>query len=125
MRYGAREHAEAFPRRCEVRGCGSRPQEWFESNDHVFDVCSAHGLQLRAGEALTIEGDEILVGPEAAAEILDVRTATTPTGTVLTLRLGHHGVVDQEVPLKVTSTFRASIRDLLRTDDDPGADPKR
>lgn len=125
MRYGARPHADAFPVRCEVRGCGSRPQEWFESDHHVFDVCSAHGLQMRAGEAFTIKDDELLVGPEAAAEILDVCTAATPTGTVLTLRLGHHGVIDQEVPLKVTPTFRESIRDLLRSEDDPGEDPRR
>lgn len=125
MRYGAREHAEAFPNRCEVRGCDSPPQEWFESDDHVFDVCSTHGLQLRAGEARTIKDDELLVGSDAAAELISIRSRWTPTGTVLTLQLGHHGVIDREVPLKVTPTFRHSIRTVLRSEDDPDEGPER
>ncbi|GAA1487922.1 hypothetical protein [Brachybacterium sacelli] len=123
MRFSARRHANAFPVQCEVRGCRSMPQEWFEFDHHSFDVCSAHGLQLRAGEAHSVQDDELLVGPEAASELLDLHISTTPTGTVLTLWLGHHGLVDQEVPLKVTPTLRASMRDMLRDEDDPEAGP--
>lgn len=101
------------------------PQEWFEFDHHSFDVCSAHGLQLRAGEAHSVQDDELLVGSEAASELLDIRTTATPTGTVLTLRLGHHGMIDQEVPLKVTPTLRASMRDLLGDEDGPEAGSER
>lgn len=121
MRNGSRRHARAFPTQCEVRGCRAQPQEWFDLDHHIFDVCSQHGLQLRAGEARTVQDDEILLGPEAASELIDIRASVTPTGTVLTFGLGHHGVVDQELPLKVTPELRASLRSQLRDEDDSGS----
>lgn len=115
MRNGYRQHAQAFPDLCEVRGCPASPEEWFEVGRLTFDVCPSHSLQLRAGEAHTIIGDEILLGAEAASDLLGSRALKTPTGTVLTLVLGHHGVADQEIPIRVTGPVREELTSLLGT----------
>ena len=96
---------------------GVPPQEWFQLEDADFDVCHAHGLQLRAGESYTTLDDEIHVGPDSASELINIHISKTLTGTVLTLRLGHHGLIEQEIPMLFTPRLRASLRPLLHEPD--------
>ena len=94
-------------------------EEWFEIEQSSFEVCHAHGLQLRAGEAFTITDAEILAGLDSASELINVRRLRTATGTVFTLEIGHHGVIEDEVPVKVTPQQRAALASLLGDPDDP------
>lgn len=110
---------DVFPTHCAVRGCENSPQEWFETDQHTFEVCHAHGLQLRAGEAYTVTDAEILAGLDSASELINVRRLRTATGTVFTLEIGHHGVIEDEVPVKVTPQQRAALASLLVDHDDP------
>lgn len=105
--------SSAFPARCQVRGCRSAPQEWYEQGQVAFEVCREHGLQLRAGEARSVEQGEVLLGPDAAPEVLGIRRTTTALGLVLTLQLGHHGVCTGEVAVKDSPALRAELQALL------------
>ncbi|WP_193105773.1 hypothetical protein [Brachybacterium sp. FME24] len=119
MRDSSGHLTSAFPAFCEVQGCTARPQEWIEIDDCTFEVCRAHSLHLRAGEAYSVKGEEILAGLDAASELIDVHSSASSTGPVITLELGHHGVIDQEVPIRVTPRLRASFADLLRDSEGP------
>lgn len=118
MRSGDHPRIDAFPSRCEVRGCGTEPQEWFDVEQHTFEVCHAHGLQLRAGEAFTPLDGELLVGSDSACELIDVQRLTTATGPLYTLAIGHHGVVEDEIPMMIGPGQRAILRTLLGYRDD-------
>lgn len=113
MYSGAQYLTSAFPSNCEVRTCERAPQEWFDVDHHTFEVCHEHGLQLRAGEACTVTGKELRVGLDSAPELLKVRCTSTATGTIFALDLGHHGVIEQEVPMKVTPVQSAALEHLL------------
>lgn len=118
MRSGNHRRIDAFPSRCEVRGCNADPQEWYEVEQHTFEVCHAHGLQLRAGENFTPVGGEILVGLDSACELIDVQRLKTATGAVYTLAIGRHGVVEDEIPMMIGPGQRAVLRTLLGDRDD-------
>jgi len=113
MYSGAHYLTRAFPSSCEVRTCERAPQEWFDIDHHTFEVCHDHGLQLRAGEAYTVAENELRVGLDSTPELLKVRCMRTATGTILALELGHHGVIEQEVPMKVTPVQRAALEHML------------
>jgi hypothetical protein len=121
LRSGDDRRTDLFPAHCQVRGCESPPQEWFEIEQHSFEVCHAHGLQLRAGEAFTTTDAEILAGLDSASELINVRRLRTATGTVYTLEIGHHGVIEDEVPVKVTPQQRAALASLLGDEAEDGA----
>lgn len=113
MRSGDHRRTEAFPSQCEVRGCRADPQEWYDIERQTFEVCHPHGLQLRAGEAYTALGGEILVGPDSPSELIDVQCLMTATGAVFTLAIGHHGIVEDEIPMMIGPGQRATLRTLL------------
>lgn len=113
----------SFPVHCQVRGCRAPPQEWHEQGSAVFEVCHEHGLHLRAGEARSAEGDELLLGPDSAPALLGVRRTRSATGPLLTLRLGRHGVCTQEITIQDSPDLRAALRVLLDHGEGPGADP--
>jgi len=119
MRFADDRRLPAFPAQCEVRGCEAPPQEWHEVGPHVFEVCHVHGLQLRAGETYTLSGGEVLVGQDSASELIDARRSITPTGTLLTLAIGHHGIVEHEIPMVIGPRQRHVLRSLLGDRDDP------
>ena len=112
-----------FPTHCQVRGCRASPQEWYEQGPTVFEVCHEHGLHLRAGEARSAKGNELLLGPDSAPELLAVRHTRSATGPLLTLRLGQQGVCTQEITIQDSPGLRTALRVLLDHGEGPGADP--
>ncbi|WP_422116583.1 hypothetical protein [Brachybacterium sp. UNK5269] len=108
-----RERRNASPARCDVQGCAQPSKEWFTVQQPTFNVCHTHGERLRSGESHTAHGSELSVGLDDPGELLGVRWSKTAEATVMVLKLGHDGVVDQEVPVRVTS----QLADLLRVRD--------
>ena len=113
----------SFPARCQVRGCRASPQEWYEQGRTTFEVCHEHGLHLRAGEARSVDGDELLLGPDSAPALLGVRHLRSAAGPLLTMRLGRHGVCTQEITIRDSPGLRTALRVLLDHGESPGPDP--
>ncbi|WP_422114624.1 hypothetical protein [Brachybacterium sp. UNK5269] len=112
-----RKHAgsDPFPSQCEVRGCAAPPHDWFAVEDATFDVCSAHELELRAGEPYLLLGGEILVGQDSTGEVVGVHRERTPYAEAAVIRLGRRGVAHQEVRLDSSADLRSAL-DALDAD---------
>ena len=111
----------SFPARCQVRGCRASPQEWYEQGRTTFEVCHEHGLHLRAGEARSVDGDELLLGPDSAPALFGVRHLRSAAGPLLT-SAGRHGVCagDHDPTPACARRWRAA-----RPRESPGPDPRR
>lgn len=90
---------DPFPTQCEVRGCERPPHDWFDTDGFTFEVCAQHELELRAGEPHSTEADEIVAGSDCTREVLGVTRTRTETSETTIIKLGHEGVIYQEVHL--------------------------
>ena len=107
------DNTDAFPTRCEVRGCSTAPEAWFLTGRFTVDVCNTHELELRAGEPHTIVDNEVLAGRDCTGQLLRVRRTQAPD--TLELTLGREGISHQEVMLDSTTDLRSAL-DALRAD---------
>lgn len=114
-----RDHRALFPAQCEVRGCASRPEDWFDADDRPFDVCSVHELELRAGEPHVIADGEILVGRDSTGEVISVRRDRTSSLETAVVGLGRKGIVHQVIRLEC-----ADLAPALDALDAEGFDPR-
>lgn len=104
--------SDPFPTQCEVGRCTTPPEEWFAVDECTFDVCSSHELELRAGEPHAVVEGEVLVGRDCTGEILGVRHTRTAASETTVIRLGHRGVVHQEVSLDSPADLRTALEAL-------------
>ena len=101
--------------KCAVDGCNEDASHAFDLNDNgegapivQVAVCDFHMSALSAGEAYDydIEHRTLRVGGNASLELITWSVKqSVGTPDIVTLKLGHDGIVTQEVRLRVTPKF--------------------